>query len=349
MRRSQKAGLPPGTLVHIGERKVDRVRMEVVQYDASGVRAFTLADPRQAGTYREGPGVAWVNVIGVHDLDLVARLGEALNLHPLTLEDITNTEQRPKMEDYPGYIFLVVKMLEYREEDATVTTEQISIVLTGRLLVLFQERPGDMFAELRKRIRNDRSLIRSRGVDYLLYAVLDCIVDSYFRILEQIGEDLEELEDRILGRAGDDTAERIQVLKRALLSVRRAVWPLRDVVNALSRNEVEEVGPETRMYFRDVYDHTVQVIDTMESYREMIAGLLEIYLSAVSNRLNEVMKMLTIIATVFIPLTFITGVYGMNFRYMPELHWRWAYPAVWGVMALVAGALILYFRRKKWL
>lgn len=349
IRRSQKTGLPPGTLVHVGQRKVETPRMEIIRYDPSRVVDTVLEKPEQLIELRNVPEITWVNIIGLHDLALIETLGRTLNIHPLTLEDIVNTEQRPKIEDYDNYLYVVVKMLIPDKKVESIISEQVSFILSGNLLLTFLERSGDVFENVRKRIHNKESRLRERGVDYLLYSLLDAVVDSYFAILEDIGENIEELEDSILGAEPDGTTVRIQRLKRALLSVRRAVWPLREVVNALSREDIEEITAETRVFMRDIYDHTIQVLDTLESYRDMNAGLLDIYLTAVNNRMNAIMKMLTIIATIFIPLTFIVGVYGMNFHYMPELKWRWGYPMTWGIMVGIALGLLFYFRKKKWL
>jgi len=348
--RTKKAGLPPGTPVHVGERKVEDTRINAIYYDEAQARRWEVEsvgpDLRPDG----GPGVTWINVDGLHQVDLLAQIGEILGLHPLVVEDIANTDHRPKAEEYGEYSFLVFKSLYHVDEESDqVQVEQISLVLGPGYVITFQEQPGDEFDPVRDRILADRGRIRQAGADYLAYVLVYLVVDQYFAVLEWIGDQIESLEEELIGRPSTETLQAIYRLKRTIASVRKAIWPLREAIGQLQRDGSALIAESTRLYLRDVYDHTVQVIDTTETFRDTISGMLDIYLSSVSNRMNEVMKVLTVIATVFIPLTFIAGVYGMNFEHMPELAWRWAYPAVWAIMILIGGAMIVYFWRKGWL
>jgi magnesium transporter len=286
---------------------------------------------------------------GIHQVEILEQLGECMGVHPLVLEDILNTDQRPKLEDFDDYLFIVLKMSHYDDQNGEMEVEQISLILGPNYVVSFQERPGDVFDPIRERITNGRGRIRKLGADYLAYALIDAIVDHYFVVLEQIGEKIEFLEEELITDPTPETLQTIHNLKREMIFLRKSVWPLREVVGGLERRESPLIGESIAVYLRDVYDHTIQVIDTLETFRDMISGMLDIYLSSVSNRMNEVMKVLTIIATIFIPLTLIAGIYGMNFKHMPELEQPWGYPVVWGVMLATAIVMLIYFRRKKWL
>jgi magnesium transporter len=282
-------------------------------------------------------------------MELIEKMGAHFGLHPLILEGIANTQQRPKLEDLTDYIFVVLKMLYMEETDDSVIAEQVSLVVGSNFVISFQEREGDVFEQIRERIRNAKGRIRKMGSDYLGYALIDAIVDNYFLVLEKLGDKVEALEDELLPNPRPDTLPSIQGLKRALISLRRSVWPLREVVNGLERGESALIKKATRVYLRDVYDHTIQVIDTVEALRDTVGGVLDIYLSSVSNRMNEVMKMLTLVATIFIPLTFVAGIYGMNFEHMPELKWPFGYGLVWIVMVTVALFMVFYFKKRRWL
>jgi magnesium transporter len=280
---------------------------------------------------------------------VIEQLGKHFSLHPLLLEDILHTEQRPKMEDFGEYLFFVLKMLYLEEGRHEILAEQVSLILGSNFVISFQEREGDVFKYVRERIRNSKGRIRKVGADYLAYALIDAIVDNYFIILERLGETIEELEEELVTNPVSDTLQTIHHLKREMIFLRKSVWPLREVISALERGESPLIQESTGVYLRDLYDHTIQVIDSVETFRDMVSGILDIYLSSVSNKMNEVMKVLTIIATIFIPLTFIAGIYGMNFEYMPELSWRWGYPAVWFVICAIFITMLAYFKRRKWL
>jgi magnesium transporter len=289
-------------------------------------------------------------VEGVHQVEAVEKLGNCFGLHPLVLEDILNTDQRPKMEIYGDYVYIVLKMLYGSGPRRLVETEQVSLILGSNFVISFQEGiEGDVFDPVRERIRSGKGFIRKMGADYLAYSLIDTIVDNYFVILEGLGERVELLEEELLVHSTTTTIQEIHKFKNEMILVRRMVWPLREVISGLGRRESPLIKETTEIYLRDVYDHTVQVMDTIEVYREMLSGMLDIYLSSVSNRLNSVMKVLTIIATIFMPLTFIAGIYGMNFKYMPELEWRWGYPAVWLIVAVIGISMLIYFKKKKWL
>jgi magnesium transporter len=293
--------------------------------------------------------VTWLDIGGIHDLKVIEKLGALFHLHPLLLEDIVNTEQRPKREEYGDYTYVVAKMLYTDAKRSLIQAEQISFVLGSHVLLSFQEDGGDVFSPTRDRLRTGKGRIRSLKPDYLLYSLLDAIVDGYFSVLEVLGERTEAIEDRVLTEPDAQTLKSIYSLRRDLLVVRRAVWPVREVAGGLERDETALISPATKTYFRDVYDHTIQAIDTIETLRDIVTAMLDIYLSNLSNRMTAVMKVLTIITTIFMPLTFIAGVYGMNFRHMPELEWPWGYPAVLSGMAIIGLLMVWFFRRRHWL
>jgi magnesium transporter len=293
--------------------------------------------------------LCWINVNGIHQVSNLENLGDCYHLHPLVLEDILNPEQRPKLEDYGDYLFLILKMLHLKGKPEGLFTEQVSIILGENFVISFQENDQDIFDPVRQRLKLGKGRLRGEGADYLAYTLLDLVVDHYFVILERLGEIIEDLEDKLVANPTPDTLNRIHRLKRDMIVLRKSVWPLREVVSQLERRESPLVRDSTNLYLKDLYDHVIQVIDNIETFRDILAGMLDIYLSSLSNRLNEVMKVLTMIATIFIPLTFIAGVYGMNFKHMPELDWTWGYYSTLAVMALVSLGMILYFRKKGWL
>lgn len=349
-RRGAKAGLPPGTLVHVGEPRAGSVEITIFDYDASNVHEEHLAELRACAEHRGTPGVTWINVDGVHDTAIVQRLGEAYGIHPLVLEDIVNTDQRPKVEPGEGYVHAVVKMLSCRGEQHEIVAEQVSFVLGEGFLLTFQEEPQhDVFEPVRERIRKNQGSIRQRGADYLCYRLIDAIVDNYFVVMERIGERIETLEEEVVDDPTPKTLRGLHEIKRKLTNLRRSVWPLREAIGSLTHGESALVRSETLMYFRDIYDHTIQVIDTLETYRDLVADMLDLYLSSQSNRMNEIMKILTVITTIFIPLSFIAGIYGMNFHYMPELASRWGYPIALGSMLAIGLAMVAWFKRKGWM
>jgi len=348
-KRSKKIGLPPGTLVHVGEALSEKVRISVIDYDETSCQEKEVANVSDLAPYRESRTTTWINVDGIHDVTTVEALGELFHLHPLVLEDIVNTTQRPKIEDAGDYLFIVLKVLDYNEESDEITLSQLSLILGPTVLISFQEREGDLFNPVRERLKGGNVRIRKSGADYLAYSLIDTVVDNYFAILERLAEKMEVLEEQVVKNPGRETLQGIHRLKTDMIYLRRSIWPLREVVNTLDRGDSALIKDSTLPYLRDVYDHTIHAIDTMETFRDIVSGMLDIYLSSVSNRLNEIMKVLTIIATIFIPLTFLSGWYGMNFKDMPELAWRWGYPMVIGIALTVATTMLIYFWRKKWL
>ncbi|MFW6189101.1 MAG: magnesium/cobalt transporter CorA [Planctomycetota bacterium] len=348
-RAAKDAGLPPGTPVYVGERKVEKVRVSVTDYDADHCEQREVEGVEEVLPCRETATVTWINVDGLHDVELIEKLGEAFGLHPLVREDIVNTGQRPKLEEYENCLYVTVRMFTRWDGEFGLEGEQVSLVLGPGFVISFQERAGDVFDPVRERIRTGRGRVRQGGADYLFYALLDAVVDGYFVTCEQLGEHLEAMEEELLSDPRPQSAARIHRLKRQVIFLRKSIWPLREVLGGLTRGEAAMIEEETELFLRDAYDHAIQVMDTIESSRDILSGLLDIYLSSISNRMNEVMKVLTIIATIFIPVTFIAGVYGMNFDHMPELHWRWSYPVVLLIMAAMAAGMLVYFRRKDWI
>lgn len=348
-KRSIKSGLPPGTLVHIGEKSDREIKISVMDYHAGGCEEKEIKALKECFYYSDTSIVSWIDVDGLHEIEIVQRVGDCQGLHPLVLEDILNTDQRPKVEDYGDYLYIVLKMLR-NGEGGGIVTEQVSLILGSNFVISFQEgMEGDVFNPIRERLRSGKGRIREMGADYLAYALMDAVVDNYFVVLERVGERIEELEDEVVTDPRPETVRKIHQLKRDVIFLRKAVWPLREVIGALERRESRLISETVVVYLRDLYDHTIQVIDTIEASRDMLAGMLDVYLSSLSNRMNEIMKFLTIIGTIFIPLTFIAGVYGMNFQIMPELHWQWGYFACLFLMLTVAVFLLFYFKRKKWL
>ena len=365
--RAQKAGLAPGTPVHIGEKNEQPVSISVIEYDADGCSSQKRLSPEELLELPLSSAVTWINLDGVHDVDTVTRICGHFGIHTLVQEDIVNTDQRPKVDEYDGYLFVVLKMLRRQDPNATseqttvqerrnlatenhlILVEQVSVVIMDGVVLSFQEFPGDVFDPTRKRLRTGKGSIRRRGADYLGYCLLDAIVDHYYILLEQLETRIEPLEDRVIADPTPEVAAQIQSLKRDLLYLRRSLWPTREMVYRLSREEFTTIGTDTRLFIRDLYDHVIHVIEILEGLQEIASGTMDMYLSGISNRMNSIMKVLTIISTIFIPLTFVAGIYGMNFIHMPELGWPWAYPATLGGMAVIALAMLRFFRRKRWI
>jgi len=345
--RISKHGLPPGTLIHVGKKKMEKVSISVMDYNDKDLVEKNDISIKECKKFADSPSITWINIDGLHDTEVIEKIGTDFDIHPLLLEDVMNTEQRPKVEDYGKYMYFTLKMV-YLDGRQRICVEQISIILGDTYVISFQERTGDVFETIRERLRNKKGRIRSQQADYLAYSLFDSIVDNYFVILESIGEVIEGLEEEVVEQPTKKTLQNIHILKRNMLYLRRSVWPLREVISYLQRSESDLIEDSTELYLRDVYDHTIQVIDTLESFRDMVSGMLDIYLSSISNKMNEVMKVLTIIATIFIPLTFIAGIYGMNFAFMPELQWKWGYFVTLGVMLGVFIGMLIYFKRKKW-
>ncbi len=348
--RTEKTGLDPGTPIHIGRQKMEKVKIRVIDYDVSGYfEERETTDIDQLISAKVTEPITWINVAGLHQTEVIEAIGQTFGIHPLLLEDILNTEQRPKVEHYDDYLYMIIKLIHWQVDSSEIETEQISIVLGNRFVITFQEQEKDVFEPLRQRIRSGKGRIRKFGADYLAYSLLDTVVDHYFLILENLGEQIEFLENEVVTDPTSATLQRIHALKREMITLRRSVWPLREVIGSLQRGESALFQESTFIYLRDIYEHTIQVIDTIETYRDVVSGLLDVYLSSVSNKMNEVMKLLTVIATIFIPLSFITSLYGMNFPYIPELQWHWGYPFLWLIMISISVGMLTYFHRKDWL
>lgn len=348
-KRSAKTGLPPGSLVHIGEEKLAEPKVTVLHYSEDEYREIVVEDIEQPLPVKDAPGVAWINVEGISHAGTIEKIGQHFNLHPLLLEDIMNSDQRPKMEDYDDHLFVVLKKIYFDGDDVAIHAEQISMVLGPHFVITFHENSGSIFDPVRLMLKNGKGRIRKQGADYLMYSLIDVVVDNYFTVLETLGEKIESLEAKLIANPGAGTLKAMQALKSNTIYLRKVVWPLREVISAMERDQSPLIHKYTHVYLRDIYDHSIHIMDSIEAFRDTLAAMLDIYLSSISNRMNEIMKVLTIIATIFIPLTFIVGLYGMNFEYMPELKFRWGYPAVLLIMLAVSVFMIFYFKRKKWL
>jgi len=347
--KPKKIGLDPGSLVYVGDKGKQPVSIKLFDYKADHFVEKNIDSVEDLLVYKQSETISWINIDGVHEVEILEKIGTHFEIHSLTLEDILNTNQRPKLDEYPNYLYVVLRMFYLEDNDKSLKNEQVSLILTKNYVITFLEDAGDVFDPVRERIRKAATRLRENGTDYLAYALIDSIVDSYFHILEKIGEDVEGLEDNLVIEPDKNDLQTIHLLRREMILLRRAIWPLREVISAMQRNENEFIESKTRVYLRDVYDHTIQVIDTIESYREMVVGMLDTYLSSTSNKLNEVMKVLTVISTLFIPLTFLAGVYGMNFKNFPELEKNWMYPwGFWIITLLVVAGMAVFFKRKKW-
>jgi len=350
IRRTNKSrGLPPGSLVHIGDKKTDKTKISIIDYSIGKFDEKEIKNIEECINLKRRPSTTWINIDGLHQVDIIEKIGKCFEIHPLVLEDILNTEQRPKMEDYDKYIFFILKMLYIDDKTNEIQSEQVSIILGQNYVISFQEKIGDVFDPIRERIRKGKGRIRKMGPDYLAYSLIDAIVDNYFSLLENIGDRVEEIESRLISNPIPETLQKIYNLKREMIYLRKSVWPLRELINNLLREESKLIKKNTHVYLRDLYDQTIQVIDTIETFRDMISGMLDIYMSSVSNKMNETMKVLTIFAAIFIPLTFIAGVYGMNFTHMPELNWEYGYVFSLFIMASLVVTMLIFFKRRKWI
>jgi magnesium transporter len=345
----KKVGQSPGTLHHVGVKKADKATLSLIRYNPDAVDETVLKPPYDFNALPEFPGVHWLTLCGLHDISALEAVGNHQGLHPLVLEDILNTLHRPKLEEFDDYIFVVLKLLRFNREKQEVEVEQISAVLTSKGVASFHEREGGVLNTIFERLLKGRGRVRKMGRDYLFYVLMDAVVDHYFLALESMGEEIDKLEDRMLENPEENIQHDLHFMKQELAILRRTVLPLREIVNELLRTDSSLITESCQAFLRDLSDHIAQVIETADIYREMLNGLRELYLSQVSSRMNEVMKVLTIIATIFIPLTFIAGIYGMNFEVMPELKWRLGYFIVWGVMLSTTAGMLVYFKRKKWL
>ncbi len=347
---AHKSGLPPGSLVHIGDVHSTVTTMTLTRYHGDELSIQPLESISQLLELDLKKGMTWVNIDGLNETGIIEFIGQQFNIHPLVLEDILSTHQRPKLEEEDNYLYLVVKAVSAGEtEELTPKYHQISLLALDNLLFTFKEKNDELFTPIRHRLQNPKGRLRQLGVDYLTYAILDCIIDEYFVVEDRLDDIIDPLEESLLEQPADDTLHIIQNLRRQLITMKRNIVPVRELLTDIQHSDSHLLTPQTERFFADVFDHVVRVCDSIDSYRERITAVQETYLTLMSNKMNETMKVLTIFASIFIPLTFIAGIYGMNFEYMPELAWKWAYPTLWGLFIVITVALLIYFKRKRWL
>lgn len=345
--RVKKSGLPPGTAVYTGDIKQE-TEIEASIYNVQNVQEVSGKNLDCVPENIPPDELIWINLEGLYDVEPVKELAARYQLHPLTVEDILNVGQRSKVEEFDDYLFVTLKMLHCKKKSKDFQIDQLSIVLGKNFLLSFQEQPTDLFDDIRKRLLTPKHPLRQQGVDYLAYRLIDTVIDNYFIVLENMGDKIEALEELIINSPTQKNARTLYQLKRQLLLLRKSIWPMRETISHLLQLE-DRISSNTRLYLRDVYDHTIQALDTLETFRDLLENILDVYLSSITNRMNEIMKVLTIISTIFIPMTFIASIFGMNFKYMPELHWHWGYPGALMTMGLIAIGMLTFFRRKKWL
>jgi len=345
----ESKGLAPGSLIFIGNKKMENILIRVIDFDEKNLKEAELKSIVDGKEFKERETVSWINIYGLHDNKVMNEIGEIFDLHPLLLEDIMNTGQRPKLEEFDNCLFLVMKMLRFDKVQKKIIAEQLSMVISKTFLLTFQEQPGDVFEPVRERIRKQKGRIRASGIDYLAYALLDTVVDNYISVIENLGDEIEEIDDEVLIDPKPSVMEKINLYKREMNYLRKSIRPLREAILQLNKLDSEFIREETIQFLKDLQDLLTQATEAIDTYREMLSDQLNIYNSSMSNKMNEIMKVLTIFAAIFIPLTFIAGIYGTNFEYLPELHFRYSYFIFWGVMILVAGSLLIFFKRKKWL
>jgi magnesium transporter len=343
-----KAGFPPGTLIYTGNAEAKPVKIYLMNYDEYHLQEHEIEDCAECLSYKNSSTVSWININSIQNVEVIETIGKYFDIHPLVLEDLMSVNQRPKMENYDSYSFIVLRMLKVDEDNNQINDEQVSLIVGNNFVISFQEE-GDVLDSIRNRIRENKGIIRKQKSDYLAYALIDTIVDNYFVILEKIEDETERIEEDLSLIASNKSLQEINILKRQIISIRKAIWPLREFIGSISKEESAIFSKNTIIYMRDVYDHTIRLIDMVDTLREVISDLTNLYLSSVSNRMNEIMKVLTIISTIFIPMTFLAGVYGMNFEFMPELRYRWGYPATLVVMLGIGIVMLTYFRKKRWL
>ena len=346
---SQKAGLPPGSLVYIGEERTEPVRISVIDYDETHFHETEIKTVKECLPFKDAATVTWIQIEGIHDVSVIEDIGRYFGVNSLVLEDLMTPSHLPKIEIHDNYIFIILKNLDYNAASVGVSREQIGLIIGNNFVISLQESRGTLFTSVQRRLRNAQGRIRKMQADYLAYVLIDVIVDHYFIVLEQLSDQLESVEEEAITNPTSEVLGKINILRREFLVLRRPILPLRDVLNEVLDEDTPLFTQDTNLYFRDVYDHLMQVIHTLETLRSAVSDLFDTYTSAVSHRTNEAMKVLTIVATFFIPLTFIAGIYGMNFKSMPELEAPWGYPAVLLVMVGIGIAMFIYFKLKKWL
>ncbi|MDH3267512.1 MAG: magnesium/cobalt transporter CorA [Ignavibacteria bacterium] len=347
-KRNDNKGLVPGSPVFIGNKKVDEIRIRIIDYDKSNLHEDELKNISDGTDFKEKNTVTWINIDGLHDPDLMKEIAETFDLHPLLIEDIMNTDQRPKLQESDNNLFLVLKMLRYNETNRTIIAEQLSLVIGKTFLLTFQELPGDVFEPVRERIRKQKGRIRATSIDYLAYALIDTVVDNYIYIIERFGEKIEDMEEAVLGNPEPFVIEQLSEYRKEMNFLRKSIRPAKEAITHLSKLDTDLINKNTIPFLKDLEDLIIQASEAIDTYREMLSDQMNLYNSALSNKMNDVMKILTIFAAIFIPLTFIAGIYGTNFEYLPELHFKYSYFIFWGVMVLVAVSLLIFFKRKKW-
>ncbi len=346
---SKKSGLAPGTLVHVGQVHEHPHSVTVINYNQHGIEKRVINSLEELQSYKTSDAVTWVMIDGLKEVAIIDAIGRHFDIHPLVLEDILNTHQRTKFEEYTNYLYFVLKVVSLGTGEFNIEYEQISILVLKNFVFTFMEKPDGLFNPILNRLNNEDGHLRNSGSDYLAYMIMDAVVDEYFTLQDAFDEQIELIEDELLVHPSVSTLTTIQKIRRELIFLRKTVSPLRELLAAIRRSESALFDERTKRYFADIYDHSIRIIEAVESYRELISGMLDIYLSSVSNKMNETMKFLTVFASIFIPLTFLAGVYGMNFEYMPELKWKWSYPLLWGVFIVTGISLLFYFKKKKWL
>jgi magnesium transporter len=347
--RPKKPGASPGSLILTGQKKVQKVKLEYFEFGQTYLKENIEANVDEILTLKNSANNLWINIDGLHETDLIQKIGSHFSIHPLNQEDILDVNSRPKIDEMDEYIFLSFKMLSWGTGAKKLSQEQLSIILGDHWVLSFQELPGDSFDPIRERLRSGKGRMRKMGVDYLAYALIDALVDYYFVIAEEIGERIDTIDKKVLDNPSPLLLKQIQTLKNELVKVRKAIWPLRDIISTLERNDSGLIRSETNVFLRDLNDHIIQLIETIETYRDSVGGLFDIYLSSQSNRTNEVIRLLTVITSIFIPLTFIVGIYGMNFKFFPELNWQYGYPMVWGIMVAIALGMLVFFKKREWI
>jgi magnesium transporter len=347
--RASAKDMPPGTIEYVGKPREEKTRIDLIEYNESEVAEYKIERPEQLKEHLENNKVKWIRITGVHDAEVITRIGELFQINQLELEDLSNTSQRPRMEERDHYIFQMFKALLLNPDEKDVLIEQVSIILGENYVISFHETEPELFETLRKRILSGKGRVRKMKSDYLAFALADILIDQYFLILEDIGDTIENIENELIANPGAANQEAIYRMKRRLVYVGRTIWPVRELINEVERSDHFLIQEDSRIYFRNIYDHTVQIIETLDSLRDLTSSMMDLYLSSVSLKLNEIMKVLTIFSALFIPLTFLAGVYGMNFKFLPELEWRWGYFVFWAICVLATIFMIIYFKRKKWM
>lgn len=354
-RKSRRSGMQPGSLIYVGDEQAQHTKISMVGYDETNINATAITTAQEAIKEKDKSSILWLDITGLKDVDIISQVTNAYGLHPLITEDLLNTEQLPKLDIFENHIFVIIRVYFYDSKNNKLKYDQISLILGKNFVITIQERESTVFDAVKERLKNPQNLIRKKGADYLFHALLDVGIDTYYQVLESMGDVIEEIEEKIIVNARPDTMKRIHTLKRSIIFLRKSVWPLREIINGLHHKASPLIQDGTQPYLKDIYDHTIQVIDTVETYRDLLSGMMEIYISSINTKLNEVMKVLTVFATIFIPLTFISSLYGMNFDTtvspfnMPELNWRYGYVGVLGVMLGVVIAMLMFFRRRKWI